>query len=52
MQTRLAHHENEVFGLRCVDIDLDSMTHLRRLIELNSEDDNPLQRELSALRAD
>ena len=36
-------------GLRCLDIDLDSATHLRRLVELNLGDDTLLQREFSAL---
>lgn len=51
MQATLAHHEGLNFGLSCRDIDLDSMTHLRRLVELNLGDDTLLNRELSALSA-
>lgn len=36
-------------GLKCVHIDLDSMTHLRQLIERNMQDPALLGRELSLL---
>ncbi len=36
-------------GLRCDHIDIDSVTHLRRLIELNLGDPELLQRELAGL---
>jgi hypothetical protein len=36
-------------GLQCLHIDLDSVTHLRQLIERNSPDPTLLARELSAL---
>ena len=36
-------------GLRCRVIDLDSITHLRRLVELNLGDPALLERELAAL---
>jgi hypothetical protein len=36
-------------GVRCKEIDLDSIAHLRRLVELNIGDDALLHRELSAL---
>ena len=36
-------------GLQCLHIDLDSMTHLRQLIERNSQDPALLVRELSVL---
>jgi hypothetical protein len=36
-------------GLRCESIDVDSITHLRRLVELNAGDAALLERELSAL---
>lgn len=39
-------------GLRCTEIDLDSATHLRRLVELNLGSDTLLQREFSALVAE
>jgi hypothetical protein len=49
MDVLIAHHENEELGLHCKDIDIDSITHLRRLIELNLGNPALLERELSAL---
>ena len=49
MDVMAAHQENDELGLRCVDIDLDSITHLRRLVELNLGEPELLERELSAL---
>jgi hypothetical protein len=39
-------------GIVCRSIDLDSITHLRRLVELNLGDPTLLERELSALAND
>lgn len=49
MEGVIAHHRDGVLGVHCTRIDLDSITHLRRLVELNSGDAAELQRELSAL---
>ena len=49
MDVMISHHENEELGLRCEGIDVDSITHLRRLIELNLSNPDLLERELSAL---
>ena len=49
METRVAHNEGHYAGLLCLTIDLDSVTHLRRLVELNLGDPELLDRELSAL---
>jgi len=49
MDVLIAHHENEELGLHCKDIDVDSITHLHRLIELNLGNPALLERELSAL---
>jgi pSer/pThr/pTyr-binding forkhead associated (FHA) protein len=49
MDVMISHHENEELGLRCEDIDVDSITHLRRLIELNLGNPQLLERELSVL---
>ena len=49
MDVHIAHQESETTGLRCDDIDVDSITHLRRLVELNLGDMALLERELSAL---
>ncbi|MFQ5643777.1 MAG: PilZ domain-containing protein [Thiogranum sp.] len=49
MDVQVAHQENDELGLRCKDIDVDSITHLRRLVELNLGDPELLERELSSL---
>lgn len=49
MDVHVAHQEEGTTGLRCDDIDVDSITHLRRLVELNLGDPDLLERELSAL---
>jgi len=49
MQVTVVHHESQHLGLACREIDLDSMTHLRRLVELNLGNEALLQRELSSL---
>jgi hypothetical protein len=49
MDVEVAHQENDEMGLNCKDIDVDSITHLRRLVELNLGDPKLLERELSAL---
>jgi hypothetical protein len=49
MSTRVAHIEGDRIGLSCEHIDVDSISHLRRLVELNLGDEAQLQRELSAL---
>lgn len=45
----VAHIEPEVVGLHCRHIDIESLAHLRRLIELNLGDPALLERELAAL---
>ena len=49
MAVETAHHQDGRLGLRCTHIDLESITHLRRLVELNLGDPQLLERELSAL---
>ncbi len=49
MDAQVVHVENEQLGLACKDIDLDSITHLRRLVELNLGDATLLERDLAAL---
>ncbi len=49
MDATVAHTEDDEVGFRCEGIDLDSMTHLRRLIELNTGDEELLNRELALL---
>jgi hypothetical protein len=52
MEGDVAHREGRRLGLVCREIDLDSITHLRRLLELNLGDAALLNREFSALIAD
>lgn len=49
MQTTVAHVEARRAGFRCDHIDVDSITHLARIVELNTGDPGGLHRELSAL---
>jgi hypothetical protein len=49
MAGEIVHREGRQVGLRCTEIDLDSIAHLRRLVELNLGDDELLHRELTAL---
>ena len=46
---KLARREGEYLGLTCTEIDLESLGHLRRLIELNLGDATASERELSEL---
>lgn len=43
------HSEEDHIGFKTEHMDLDSATHLRRLVELNLGDENLLERELSEL---
>jgi len=52
MSIRLAHEEKLLLGFLCDYIDIDSITHLRRLVELNLGDADLLNRELAALTHD
>lgn len=47
----LARIDKDFLGCACGVIDLDSITHLRRLVELNLEDSSLLDRELEHLVA-
>ncbi len=52
MEGVIAHKEAGRLGVAWREIDLDSLTHLRRLLELNLGDPELLGRELGALIAD
>ncbi|WP_298312756.1 PilZ domain-containing protein [Propionivibrio sp.] len=52
METRVTHVEGDNAGLHCLIIDIDSVTHLRRLVEFNLGDPALLDREISALIAE
>jgi len=49
MEVSVAHVEQNQVGFKCEHIDLDSITHLRRLMELNIANKEILGRELSEL---
>jgi len=52
MEAKISHIEMDYVGLHCEHIDIDSATHLRRLVELNLGDEELLNRELAALQRD
>lgn len=49
MNGEVAHIEGSALGVQCREIDLDSITVLRRLLELNLGDSSLLDRELASL---
>lgn len=49
MEVAMTHEEGDLIGFVCQHIDLDSIAHLRRLVELNLGDGALLERELAAL---
>jgi len=49
MRADLVHTDSERLGFRCRHIDMDSVSHLRRLVELNLKDPDLLERQLYAL---
>lgn len=51
MGGKVVHLENQHIGIECLDMDVSSLTRLRRLIELNTGDVDLMNRELSHLFA-
>jgi hypothetical protein len=49
MNITVVHEEKDETGLQCNAIDIDSVTHLRRLVELNLGDSAQINKELSQL---
>lgn len=49
MQTEVVHEHEDKLGLRFVEIDVDSLSHLRRLLELNLGDAELINKEVSKL---
>lgn len=49
MDVSVAHIENKHIGFHCTKMDVDTATHLHRLVELNLGDTIILQRELTEL---
>ena len=46
IDTELVHQKNTQLGLKCNFIDVDSISHLKRMVELNLGDASLLNREL------
>lgn len=49
MQATISHINGEKLGLQCRNIDIDSISNLRRLMELNLGNSDLLEREFAAL---
>lgn len=49
MEVAVVHHLGGYYGLACREIDLDSVTHLRRLVALNLGDETLAEREFAQL---
>ena len=49
MHVAVVHEQNDETGLQCNAIDIDSITLLRRLVELNLGNNDQLDKELSQL---
>ncbi|RKF15725.1 PilZ domain-containing protein [Alginatibacterium sediminis] len=49
MDTKVKHQRDGLLGLECHHIDIESITELKRLIELNLGNDDLLHRELEQL---
>jgi hypothetical protein len=51
MKVEVVRHQDKQLGLVCKVIDIDSISHLRRMVELNLGDPNAAERELHELMA-
>lgn len=49
MQVKCVHSGEQKLGLQITKVDIDSMTELRRLVELNTGNDDILHRELAQM---
>lgn len=49
MPGSLTHVNRQQYGFKAGDMELESISHLRRLVELNLGDDHLLERELEAM---
>ena len=49
MDGHVAHIEGQHVGIACDHVDVDSASHLRRIVELNTGNEELLERELEAL---
>ena len=46
IEMQLKHIDDKVMGLKCMNIDFESISHLRRMMSLNQGDASLLDREL------
>ena len=49
LEAQLAHAHDDLIGFECKHIDVESMTHLRRVLELNLGDPNLMEREIAEM---
>lgn len=49
MQMQVMHIDEQTIGLKCLFIDIESIGHLRNIIELNQVDPNALDREIQSV---
>mgnify|MGYP002265652713 CR=1 FL=1 len=49
MEGRISHVNDEHWGMRWDNIDIDGLSHLRRLLELNLSDAEEMHREIAEL---
>jgi c-di-GMP-binding flagellar brake protein YcgR len=49
MQAKISHTTQSHWGMQWENIDLEGLTHLRRLLELNMDDPNEMHREMAEL---
>ncbi|MFT5808559.1 MAG: hypothetical protein ACI9LG_002876 [Moritella dasanensis] len=49
MEAELIHNEEHVLGMRCTRIDINSISELRRLVQLNLADEALLHRDIEHL---
>ncbi|MGB0466282.1 MAG: PilZ domain-containing protein [Pontibacterium sp.] len=49
MPAQLTHNESDHYGFKIGNLDIDTITHLRRLVELNLGDESLFERELEQL---
>lgn len=52
MDGDVAHQQGRLVGIRCDELDLESMQHLRRILEFNLGDESVVLRELGELVAE
>ena len=51
MNVIVVHFSKTAIGFRCEDMDIESISHLKRLVAFNLNDESLLERDLSALLA-